>query len=229
MSAPSGATSPSRGCRWRSSPGTTTTCSSPSATTPPSACSGSHRPTSPDSGVTDLLTAPELRNAARQIARGRSSGWSGPIGVAGQPRTRLDGTLSLIEELEDGATFSLHLVDVTEPHEMQERLQAERNYTRAVIDIASSMIVLTTSDGTVIAANPATTAADRLHRGRAHRPADLGASDRGPSSRPASPSCSAGPSQLPRHGRGAAPDQGRPPARGRSSPATSTGPAPMRR
>ena len=41
---------------------------------------------------------------------------------------------------------------------MQERLQAERNYTRAVIDTASSMIVLTRLDGTVIAANPATTA-----------------------------------------------------------------------
>ncbi len=108
--------------------------------------------------VTDLLTAPELRNAARQIVRGRSSGWSGPIGVVGRPRTRLDGTLSLIEELEEGATFSLHLVDVTEAHEMQEHLQAERNYTRAVIDVASSMIVLTTADGTVIAANPATTA-----------------------------------------------------------------------
>ena len=33
----------------------------------------------------------------------------------------------------------------------------ERNYTRAVIDTASSMIVLTRLDGTVIAANPATT------------------------------------------------------------------------
>ena len=108
--------------------------------------------------VTDLLTAPELRNEARQIARGRSSGWSGPVGVAAQPGTRLDGTLSLIEELEEGATFSLHLVDVTEAHEMRERLQAERNYTRAVIDVASSMIVLTTAYGTVIAANPATTA-----------------------------------------------------------------------
>ncbi len=107
--------------------------------------------------VTDLLTSPDLRNEARQIARGRSSGWSGPVGVAAQPRTRLDATLSLIEQLEDGSMFSLHLVDVTEAHEMQEHLQAERNYTRAVIDVASSMIVLTTAYGTVIAANPATT------------------------------------------------------------------------
>ncbi len=107
--------------------------------------------------VTDLLMAPELDDAARRIVSGRAAGWTGPIGVTAKPRTRLDGTLSLIEELEDGATFSLHLVDVTAPHEMQERLQAERNYTRAVIDSASSMIVLTSPDGTVIAANPATT------------------------------------------------------------------------
>ena len=53
--------------------------------------------------------------------------------------------------------MSLHMVDVTEPLELQERLQAERDYTRSVIDTASSMIVVTDLDGTVIAANPATT------------------------------------------------------------------------
>ena len=35
------------------------------------------------------------------------------------------------------------MVDVTEPLELQERLQAERDYTRSVIDTASSMIVVT--------------------------------------------------------------------------------------
>jgi PAS domain S-box-containing protein len=108
--------------------------------------------------VTNLLTAPDLAGAARSIVAGRAAGWSGPIGLAADTRTRLDGTLSLIEELEDSALFSLHLVDVTAPQEMQERLEAERNYTRAVIDTASSMIVLTRPDGTVITANPATTA-----------------------------------------------------------------------
>jgi PAS domain S-box-containing protein len=108
--------------------------------------------------VTELLSSPDLEDAAGAIVAGERAGWSGPIGVAAEPRTRLDGTLSLIEELEDSATFSLHLVDVTKPQEMQERLEAERNYTRAVIDTASSMIVLTRLDGTVIAANPATTA-----------------------------------------------------------------------
>jgi PAS domain S-box-containing protein len=107
--------------------------------------------------VSDLLTSPDLDEAARRILRGDASGWSGPMGVPAKPRTRLDATLSLIEELEDTATFSLNLVDVTEPYELQERLQSERNYTRAVIDTTSSMIVLTRLDGTVIAANPATT------------------------------------------------------------------------
>ncbi len=108
--------------------------------------------------VTEFLTSPDLENAAGGIAEGQRAGWSGPIGVGADARTRLDGTLSLIEALEDGATFSLHLVDVTAPQEIQERLEAERNYTRAVIDTASSMILLTRLDGTVIAANPATTA-----------------------------------------------------------------------
>ena len=107
--------------------------------------------------VTELLTSAELEDAAGRIASGETIGWTGTVGVAAEPRKRLDGTLSLIEHLEDSATFSLNLFDVTEPYEMQERLQAERNYTRAVIDTASSMIVLTRLDGTMIAANPATT------------------------------------------------------------------------
>ncbi len=107
--------------------------------------------------VTELLSSPDLEDAARRIVSGESTGWTGPIRLRSRPRTRLDGTLSLIEEGEGSATFSLHLVDVTKPQEMQDRLQAERNYTRAVIDTASSMIVLTRLDGTVIAANPAVT------------------------------------------------------------------------
>jgi PAS domain S-box-containing protein len=108
--------------------------------------------------VTDILTNPDLERAAGTIARGQETAWSGAVGVMADARVRLDGTLSLIEQERDGALFSLHLVDVTEPQEIQERLEAERNYTRAVIDTASSMIVLTRLDGTVIAANPATTA-----------------------------------------------------------------------
>jgi PAS domain S-box-containing protein len=109
--------------------------------------------------VLDVLTTPDLGEAARRTTRAEETGWSGPVGVVARPRMRLDGTLSLIEQREGGpAVFSLHLVDVTEPQEVQERLEAERNYTRAVIDTASSMIVLTRIDGTVIAANPATTA-----------------------------------------------------------------------
>jgi PAS domain S-box-containing protein len=107
--------------------------------------------------VTALLTASELEDGARRILAGEDGGWTGMIGVVTEPRTRLDGTLSLIEQTDDSATFSLKLFDVTEPYEMQERLQSERNYTRAVIDTTSSMIVLTRLDGTVIAANPATT------------------------------------------------------------------------
>ncbi len=108
--------------------------------------------------VSEILDIDGLEDAAWRVARGKESGWSGPLGVRDVPRTRLDGTLSLIERDEQGALFSLHLVDVTEPQELQERLEAERNYTRAVIDTASSIILLTRLDGTVIAANPATTA-----------------------------------------------------------------------
>ena len=90
------------------------------------------------------------------LGRGADTGWTGPVGVVDQPRTRLEGTLSLLEHDEERTAVSLYLVDVTEPLELQERLQAERDYTRSVIDIASSMIIVTDVDGVVIAANPAT-------------------------------------------------------------------------
>ena len=103
------------------------------------------------------LAAPGLVAACHDIVQDGATGWSGQIGVHADPRVRLDGVLSLLEVGEDRAFFSLFMADVTEPVELQERLQAERDYTRAVIDSASSMIVLTRPDGTVIAANPATT------------------------------------------------------------------------
>ena len=103
------------------------------------------------------LAAPGLMAACHDIIDHDATGWSGQIAVHADPRVRLDGVLSLLEPGEDRAFFSLFMADVTEPVELQERLQAERDYTRAVVDTASSMIVLTRPDGTVIAANPATT------------------------------------------------------------------------
>jgi PAS domain S-box-containing protein len=107
--------------------------------------------------VAETLESDELLEAIQTMSTGSSLGWTGPVGVTARPRTRLEGTLSLLESDEESASFSLHLVDVTEPLELQERLQAERDYTRSVIDVASSMIVVTDVNGVVIAANPATT------------------------------------------------------------------------
>ena len=108
--------------------------------------------------VAASLESSELMTAVKAMSDGTSTGWSGPVGVVGQPRTRLEATLSLLESDEDRASFSLHMVDLTEPLELQERLQAERDYTRSVIDTASSMIVVTDVEGTIIVANPAVTA-----------------------------------------------------------------------
>jgi len=108
--------------------------------------------------VAASLESSELVAAVKAMSEGASTGWSGPVGVVGQPRTRLEATLSLLESEEERASFSLHMVDLTEPLELQERLQAERDYTRAVIDTASSMIAVTDVAGTIIVANPALTA-----------------------------------------------------------------------
>jgi PAS domain S-box-containing protein len=108
--------------------------------------------------VATLLESTDLLHAVAAMSGGELMGWTGPVGVVDQPRTRLETTLSLLESDEERASFSLHMVDVTEPLELQERLQAERDYTRSVIDTASSMIVVTDVDGTIIVANPALTA-----------------------------------------------------------------------
>jgi len=107
--------------------------------------------------VSDVLCASELESAARDVVTGNRGGWSGRLGLVDAERVRLDATLSPIQRSEDTWVFSLHLADVTEATEMQGRLAAEQAYTRAVVDTAPSMIVVTTVDGTVIAANPATT------------------------------------------------------------------------
>ncbi|MET0838347.1 MAG: PAS domain S-box protein [Marmoricola sp.] len=112
--------------------------------------------------LAEHLVSPELFAALEALEDRTTSddgltGWSGPVTVVDQPRTRVEATLSLLEQEDEHASFSLHMVDVTEPQELQERLQSERDYTRAVIDTASSMIVVTDVEGTVIVANPATT------------------------------------------------------------------------
>ncbi|WP_155918675.1 ATP-binding protein [Marmoricola sp. URHB0036] len=119
-----------------------------------------HRPVEELVGrpVAALLESSDLVDAVAAMGAGEVIGWTGPVGVVGQPRTRLETTLSLLESDEERASFSLHMVDVTEPLELQERLQAERDYTRSVIDTASSMIVVTDVEGTIIVANPALTA-----------------------------------------------------------------------
>ncbi len=118
-----------------------------------------HTPTADLVGqrLDDHLDAPELVAACHDIVHDGATGWSGQIGVREDPRVRLEVVLSLLDQGDDSSSFSLFMVDVTEPVALQERLQAERDYTRAVIDSASSMIVLARPDGTVIAANPATT------------------------------------------------------------------------
>ncbi len=107
--------------------------------------------------VLELLDSPELTRAAQDIAQGRREGWSGLLRPGRPPGSRIDATLSPIEQVDGTWLFSLLLMDVTESQQLHERLQAEKDYTRAVIDTANSMIVVTTVDGTVIAANPATT------------------------------------------------------------------------
>jgi PAS domain S-box-containing protein len=111
-----------------------------------------------DQPVEKHLVAPEMLGAMRRQGEAAAGDWSGPLGLVWLPRVRIDGTLSVLDRSAGGTHFSLHMVDVTEPLELRERLEQERDYTRAVIDTATSMIVLTTGEGTVIAANPATTA-----------------------------------------------------------------------
>ena len=108
--------------------------------------------------VDELVHAPDMLEAVRRLDEHGTASWAGSVRLVERPRVRIDSTLSLLDTDEDGHRFSLHMVDVTEPVELRERLEQERGYTRAVIDTASSLIVVTSIDGTVIAANPATTA-----------------------------------------------------------------------
>ena len=107
--------------------------------------------------VAEVVTGADLDAVARRSASGQATGWSGRLGLAGAD-VILEGTVSPIQELEDGSYFSLHLFDVTGQVRFQERLQAEKDYTRAVTETAASMLVVTTPDGTITRVNPATTA-----------------------------------------------------------------------
>lgn len=108
--------------------------------------------------VTKVLHSGEpLSDRAREISEGVLGGWNGDVEVLGRSDRRIDAILSLVERSDGVARFSLHLLDVTDAHEMRARLEMEKDYTRAVLDTANSMIVVTSLDGTVLSVNPATT------------------------------------------------------------------------
>ncbi len=105
-----------------------------------------------------VLGAEELLGALGDAATGPLGGWSGPLVVRGRAGSALHGILSLVQHTDGRSEYLLHLTDVAGPLQLQQALRAERRYARAVIDTASSLILVTDEVGTVLAANPATTA-----------------------------------------------------------------------
>ena len=229
-SASSGATSPSPGCRWRSSAASGGRPASPTcnAATADAAGAAAPRASSGATGRPDPGRPPEpARRLARPSPQRRADGLVRPDrrrAPTPDPARRRPCRCS--SRREDRASFSLHMVDVTEPAGAagaaagRARLHPGGDRHRQQHDRADRR------DGTVIAANPATTHADRLHRGRARRPAVRGSlliaeTSSAPRSEPLR-----APRTLPRTRRGTAADQGRRAAGGGRSPTTCTRPAP---
>ncbi len=104
----------------------------------------------------DVLEVPELVASLTAGPIEAFGGWAGPVPVPGTPLTHLEGYCSLLTTRGGTPLLSLTLVDLTARHRLQHRLEAERTWTRAVMDTAASLIVVTDVAGTVMAVNAAT-------------------------------------------------------------------------
>lgn len=104
----------------------------------------------------EVLDVPELLTSLVAGPVDAFGGWAGPVPVPGAPLTHLEGYCSLLTTRGGTPLLSLTLVDLTARHRLEHRLEAERTWTRAVMDTAASLIVVTDVAGTVIAVNAAT-------------------------------------------------------------------------
>ncbi len=104
----------------------------------------------------DVLDAPELLALLASGPVDDFPGWSGAVPVPGAPLLHLEGYCSVVTASAGTPLLSLTMVDLSARHRLQRRLEAERTWTRAVMDTAASLIVVTDVEGTVISVNSAT-------------------------------------------------------------------------
>lgn len=107
--------------------------------------------------VTRLAEAPDLYHVLRQRPLVDFDGWSGPLRLRSAPHRQVEAYASLLDAVGERGLLSLHLVDLTEHASLQRRLSDEQARSQAVMDTASSLIVITDAGGRVLEVNPETT------------------------------------------------------------------------
>lgn len=107
--------------------------------------------------VDGLVHAAGLPEALRGAPLAEFPGWSGPLQLRDEPRRQVEAYAALLDVDGERGLLSLHLVDLTERLSLQQRLTHAQARSRAVMDTASSLIVITDTEGRVVTVNPETT------------------------------------------------------------------------
>ncbi|GAB4000339.1 hypothetical protein GCM10028771_36270 [Nocardioides marmoraquaticus] len=107
--------------------------------------------------VDALVHASGLLEALRGAPLADFPGWSGPLRLRDDPRRQVEAYAALLDVDGERGLLSLHLVDLTERLSLQQRLTDEQARSQAVMDTASSLIVITDTEGRVVTVNPETT------------------------------------------------------------------------
>ncbi|MGA8256551.1 MAG: PAS domain S-box protein [Nocardioides sp.] len=90
------------------------------------------------------------------LVSGRVDSWHGRAVALGRPGSRLDLAVATLDDRDGVHYFSAQLLDVTQEHEAQRRLQEALKLTDTTLDTTACVILVVDSSGRIVRANAAT-------------------------------------------------------------------------
>ena len=90
------------------------------------------------------------------LLSGRADSWHGRAVALGRPGSRLDLAVATLDDRDGVQYFSAQLLDVTQEHEAQRRLQEALKLTDTTLDTTACVILVVDASGRIVRANAAT-------------------------------------------------------------------------
>ncbi|CAN5525764.1 hypothetical protein BH11ACT8_BH11ACT8_07280 [soil metagenome] len=103
-----------------------------------------------------IVTLDPHRHDLAPVLDGTIETWHGPAAALGRPGSRLELALSAIDVASTPRVYSAQVLDRTQEHDAQRRLEVTLKLTDATLDTTACVILVTDSTGEIVRVNAAT-------------------------------------------------------------------------